>query len=344
MSVVKKCFRLIQLKQHFDKKGYPEREVIAYLKSWNPKLKQDEYGNLYLINPGTPLLNAHMDTVQSAECVKNLDSLRLRNWMIGCLKPAVIWGDDKCWIAIAMEIYEKLWDKVSLLFTRQEEVGMVWAGAFVTSHSDLLAECKYCLTLDRRWAGDIIGYDNCYCSKEFQDEVYRLTKEFGYKPTKWFASDANKISRVLNCVNLSVWYYNPHQKTEFIKCDDMQNACEATMYIVQHLEDNFPIYQAPVYQSKQVSSVYQQPTLYDWVGWPADEEEDDGYYSRLKARRDRYKTDKNLDDETLHKYFQYTNWKLIVKKNVFLTDLIDDSNWAELPEWEYCICEYDEIV
>ena len=76
MSVVKKCFKLLQLRQHFDT-GFPEREVISYLKSRNPKLKQDGYGNLYLINPGTPLLNAHMDTVQSQQCVNNLKSLRL---------------------------------------------------------------------------------------------------------------------------------------------------------------------------------------------------------------------------------------------------------------------------
>ena len=102
MSVVKKCFKLLQLKQHFDK-WLPEREVISYLKSWNNKLKSDEYGNLFLINPGTPLLNAHMDTVQSEQCVKNLHTLRLKNWIIGA-KDAVIWGDDKCWIAIAMEV------------------------------------------------------------------------------------------------------------------------------------------------------------------------------------------------------------------------------------------------
>ena len=66
-----------KIKQRLIDKGFSEREVIAYLKSWNPKLKQDGYGNLYLINPGTPLLNAHMDTVQSKQCVDNLKSLRL---------------------------------------------------------------------------------------------------------------------------------------------------------------------------------------------------------------------------------------------------------------------------
>ena len=333
MSVVKKCFRLLQLRQHFDS-WIPEREVIAYLKSWNNKLKQDEYGNLYLINPGTPLLNAHMDTVQSQACVNNLKTLRLRCWLISCIKDAVIGWDDKCWIAIAMEIYEKLWDKVSLLFTRQEETGCHWATEFVNKHSDLLSECKYCLTLDRRWAGDIIGYDNCYCSKEFENEIHRLTKEFGYKPTKWFMSDANKISKVLNCVNLSVGYYNPHMKTEYINCDELQNACEAVMYIVQHLTDDYPIYKAPTYWSVAVynKSNYTQKSLYDY--WPADDDDDDDYgYYRLRSRWNKYSKEKQND------WFEYSDWMIKFKKDVFLTDVNDYDNFFEIPEGTYMLCE-----
>ena len=332
MSVVKKCFRLLQLRQHFDK-GIPEREVIAYLKSWNSKLKQDEYGNLYLINPGTPLLNAHMDTVQSQACVNNLNTLRLRNWIISCIKDAVIGWDDKCWIAIAMEVYEKLWDKVSLLFTRQEETWANGAWAFVAKHSNLLSECKYCLTLDRRGAWDIIGYQNCYCSLEFQNEIARLTKEFGYKPEHWMLSDANKISKVLNCVNLSVGYYNPHQKTEYIKCDDLINACEAVMYIVQHLTDDYPIYKAPSYWSVKLYNNsnynYTQKSLYDY--WP---EDDDDYYSRLKDRWNKYKNEKENND-----WFEYSDWIIKFKKDVFLTDVNDYDNFFEIPAETYMLCE-----
>ena len=337
MSVVKKCFKLIQLRQHFDK-GFSEREVIAYLKSWNPKLKQDGYGNLYLINPGTPLLNAHMDTVQSQQCVNNLKSLRLVKWIIRA-KDAVIGWDDKCWIAIAMELYERLWDKVSLLFTRQEEVWAVGASNFVDNHSNLLAECKYCLTLDRRNAWDIIWYNNQYCSLDFQNEIARLTKEFGYKPTTWALSDANKISKVLNCVNLSVGYYNPHQKTEYIKCDDLVNACEAVQYIVEHLEDDFPIYQAPSYNTTKVYSwVYQQPSLYNYP--LADDDEDDDYSRKLKERWNQYKKDR---EDKLSEYFTYLNWQIIVKKAIFLTDATDDSNRAELDEGTYDVIEVTDI-
>ena len=338
MSVVKKCFRLLQLRQHFGA-GFPEREVIAYLKSWNPKLKQDGYGNLYLINPGTPLLNAHMDTVQSQQCVNNLKSLRLVKWIIRA-KDAVIGWDDKCWIAIAMEMYERLWDKVSLLFTRQEEVWAVGASNFVANHSNLLAECKYCLTLDRRNAWDIIWYNNQYCSLEFQNEIARLTKEFGYKPTTGLLSDANKISKVLNCVNLSVGYYNPHQKTEYIKCDDLVNACEAVQYIIEHLEDDYPIYEAPSYNTtKAYNWVYKQPSLYNYP-LADDDDEDDDYSRKLKERWNQYRKEK---EDKLNEYFTYLNWQIIVKKAIFLTDATDDSNRAELDEGTYDVIEVTDI-
>ena len=338
MSVVKKCFKLLQLRQHFDK-GFPEREVIAYLKSWNPKLKQDWYGNLYLINPGTPLLNAHMDTVQSQQCVNNLKSLRIFKWIIRA-KDAVIGWDDKCWIAIAMEMYERLWDKVSLLFTRQEEVWAVGASNFVANHSKLLSECKYCLTLDRRNAWDIIWYNNQYCSFEFQTEIARLTKEFGYKPTNGLLSDANKISKVLNCVNLSVGYYNPHQKTEYIKCDDLVNACEAVQYIIEHLEDDYPIYEAPKFWSYNVNSKYTQKSLYNYPLSDDDDDEDDDYWRRLKERWNQYRKEK---EDKLSEYFTYLNWQIIVKKPIFLTDATDDSNRAELDEGTYDVVEVTDI-
>lgn len=333
MSVVKKCFKLLQLKQHFDT-GLPEREVISYLKSWNNKLKSDEYGNLFLINPGTPLLCAHMDTVQSQACVNNLHTLRLRNWTISA-KDAVIGGDDKCWVAIAMEIYEKLWNKVSLLFTRQEETWANGAWAFVANHSDLVNLCKYCLVLDRRGKWDIIWYSNQYCSKEFQDALHELIKPFGYKPEHWMLSDANKISKLINCVNLSVWYYNPHTKTEYIKCDELVNAFNAAMYIVNNLEWEYPIYQAPKFESGTKYS--ERRTSYYWTGktlFDDDDDDDDDYGYKYYNY---YKSKKKLN---LNKVFEFKNWQLVVKKNVYVTNANNDMDRTELEIGTYDICEF----
>lgn len=337
MSVVKKCFKLLQLRQHFDNR-FPEREVISYLKSWNNKLKSDEFGNLFLINPGTPLLNAHMDTVQSEQCVKNLRSLRLKNWTISA-KDAVIWGDDKCWIAIAMEIYEKLWNKVSLLFTRQEETGCNWAREFCTNHKDLVSLCTYCLTLDRRGSWDIIWYQNNYCSLAFQDEIARLTKEFGYKPERGFSSDANHLSKIINCVNLSVGYYNPHQKTEYIKCDELVNAYEAATYIVNNLQWEYPIYEAPKFEWwKQTQTYnsrknYNRGKVYNYPLTDDDEDDDlDKYYNSY------YKS--KAKSSKLNDYFEFNNWQLKVKRNIFLTNIHDTMDRSELEVWTYDICEY----
>ena len=54
-----------------------EREdfVAEHLKSLIPELEEDEVGNLYWINPNTPLINAHMDTVGSAEAQNHVEQI-----------------------------------------------------------------------------------------------------------------------------------------------------------------------------------------------------------------------------------------------------------------------------
>ena len=337
MSVVKKCFKLLKLRQHFD--NVPEREVVAYLRNWNMKLKSDGYWNLYLINPGTPLICAHMDTVQQQDSVDRLWTLRLNHWFIKA-DDAIIWGDDKCWIAIAMELYEQLWDRISLLFTRQEETGCNWARYFCTNHKDLVEQCTYSLVLDRRWGWDIIWYENAYCSKEFEDEVARLTKEFGYKPTRWFCSDTGCIAKIINWVNLSVGYYNPHTKNEYVNCNELINAYQAALYIVEHLEWDYPIYE---YKYVAPSNYSYNKSL--WLFWYQIDKNDDWlseswWWSNLyKWKKYKQKT-KNDKWNPLFKYLTFTkDWTIIVKEEVYLANVDDDWDWIVLSEWEYDVVE-----
>ena len=235
---------------------YAEINIVKYLQSWNSDLKQDTYGNLYILNPWTPLVCAHMDTVQMWKDTNaiTVNWLIIKNWDIKA-KPTIntytknkqwwgiIGGDDKCGVAMLMQLYEEYWDNISILFTRQEETGCHWIAAFAKEHGEELKELNYCLVLDRRWEWDIIGYNNWYCSKQFEKNLSKHIKSFWYEPADWLSSDANVISRYINTVNLSVWYYNPHMDTEYINIQDFLNAYAAVDYLLQNFgERNVPIY------------------------------------------------------------------------------------------------------
>lgn len=344
MSVVKKCFKLLKLRQHFD--NVPEREVVAYLRNWNMKLKSDNYWNLYLINPWTPLICAHMDTVQKQVDVDRLWTLRLNHWFIKADK-AIIWGDDKCWIAIAMELYEQLGDRISLLFTRQEETGCNWARDFCTNHKDLVEQCNYCLVLDRRGSWDIIWYENAYCSKEFEDEIARLTKDFWYKPTRWFCSDTGCIAKIINWVNLSVGYYNPHTENEYINCNELENAYLAALYIVEHLEWEYPLYEYK-YTYTQHKDYYWGYSRSLWLFWYQVDENDDDLsengsdsWKTVKLDKKEKKEKKNDKGNPLFKHIKFTKeWTVIVSDEIYLAPTENDyDDWIILYPGEYDVIE-----
>jgi hypothetical protein len=303
-----------------------------------------------------------MDTVQREDSVDRLWTLRLKDWIIKADDAIILW-DDKCWIAIAMELYEKLWNKISLLFTRQEETWCNWAREFCNKHWDLVQQCKYCLVLDRRWAWDIIWYNNSYCSKEFEDELARLTKEFWYKPATGLCSDMNHIAKLINWVNLSVGYYNPHTKQEYIKCDELVNAYETARYIIKYMDWDFPIYKyKPTYNN--YSYGYNYGYDYDryaaadkhamWLFWYEYDDEDlEESWKKYwwwkdaitkKGKKGKKEKKNNNKWNPLLKYTSVTkDWDLVVNEEVFLVNTRDDSDWIVIPEWIYQVLEwYDE--
>jgi putative aminopeptidase FrvX len=75
--ITKKFLALARLPMMWGQGIYAEQAIINYLKGRLPKLKQDEYGNLYYINPGTPLVCAHMDTVETEACSKKRHTVKM---------------------------------------------------------------------------------------------------------------------------------------------------------------------------------------------------------------------------------------------------------------------------
>jgi hypothetical protein len=64
MSKINKSLAVIMLKEIFNCKQYSllkERYTRQFIKNLIPNIIEDEVGNLFLSNPGKPILCAHMD-------------------------------------------------------------------------------------------------------------------------------------------------------------------------------------------------------------------------------------------------------------------------------------------
>jgi len=254
MWLIRKLKKLVEIPQQFEKSssGHLVREIrmIQYLRQWNKKLNVDSVWNLFIINPGKPLICAHMDTVQSENSCKLITQwwLTIKDWVMSC-KGADIWWDDKCWLAIAMQLYEELWDEISILFTVWEETWWHWINQWIKDNAGLLDDIPYCIVPDRRFWWDIIWYQNWYCSKEFQDAIVDIIWTRWFKPTNGLFCDADKLAPYINCINISCGYYEPHSINSTIRLDELQTTYRAIYTIVCSLEWTYPIYTKPKYSS-----------------------------------------------------------------------------------------------
>ncbi len=210
--------------------------LVDYLTSIDVPFSEDRYGNIYNIShKSKPLLSAHMDTVQD-----NYDILMRKyiNIQDGIIKGyGVIGGDDKCGIYSILDLLKNGHDDVNFLFTVEEESGGIGSNAFVESND--LSHILYGLVLDRRGSGDIICYNNNYGVKHFEDVLYKMGTNFGYKPSTGTFSDADLLSKQISCANLSVGYYNAHCKNEYVVLSELQNSINFTHAIIKNLDFKF---------------------------------------------------------------------------------------------------------
>ena len=139
----------------------------------------------------------------------------------------ILGGDDKCGIALAIQIaIENPTIPLKILFTTQEEVGCIGVSAFVKDNSAWLKNVKYSLTLDRRGNCDLLykALGKVNCSKKFVGKLVYCALEADIIPSIENGSMSDVIilrDYIINCVNLSVGYHEPHTLTENIQFDAM---------------------------------------------------------------------------------------------------------------------------
>jgi tripeptide aminopeptidase len=171
-----------------------------------------------------------MDNVGSAEAQKHLHKIRMIH-SAGVIKGTHNMGaDDKVGIFIALELYKTFGNKISLLFTIQEETGGWGSESFDKS---LIKDNTYCVVPDRYGTSDIIGYNNDYCTKEFEDIVAYHLNIFGFYPATGVRCDADKLQSSINCINISCGYYQHHTDQEYVDWSATKNTIAALDHLIR---------------------------------------------------------------------------------------------------------------
>ena len=244
--------RLLQDLFNIPARSHQEGLVRVFVKSKLKEMKvpfeEDGIGNIFRISKHTPLLSAHMDTVQDETDAKLAIFSKIRgNFIAGY---GVIGGDDKCGVYLILDLLKERND-YNFVFSVGEEVGGVGIRSFVSKND--LSHIPYGLVLDRRGGNDIVCDNNDYGTKEFEEALAKVGKLFGYKPAMGTFSDGDFLNEQLSVANISVGYHNPHMKSEFVDLAELENAKRFIWYFTKNVSEKF---EKPVKTAKKYGSYF----------------------------------------------------------------------------------------
>ncbi len=216
-----------------------ERFITDKLKEMEVEFETDSLGNIYKLYPDTPIISSHMDSVGSTDDIAALQyAERINGKIVGF---GNLGADDKVGVWICLSIIQRYKNKISFIFSVDEEKGGIGIKAFTGSHKETIKnDILYALVFDRMGASDIIGTRNDYCTKEFQNEVEDLLEKYGYKSASGTFSDADSLSDCISTVNLSIGYYGAHSGSEYVVIKDAKRALYAGIEIIENLKKKFP--------------------------------------------------------------------------------------------------------
>lgn len=218
-----------------------EDEISRYIVDWLtfndiPFSIDNESKTIYNIsNMDRPLVAAHLDTVQDVTDAMLAKYIKISGNILSGY--GVIGGDDKCGIYIILTLLKKYKD-LNFCFFPAEEVGCQGSKKFVKNVTGL-EKIPYGLVFDRKNNCDIICYKNSYGNYKFDDALSAIGKDLGYSSAYGATSDANTLREFMSCANLSVGYYLPHSKKEYVNLDDLENAYLFAEKIIEKVDEKF---------------------------------------------------------------------------------------------------------
>ncbi|NBS69444.1 hypothetical protein EBT31_11105 [bacterium] len=228
---------------------YMQAFLIAFAEQMQWECRIDKIGNIYMQRGSAetyPCVVAHIDTVHSvlppghALMAAEVKPGVVTGFDAATMEQSGIGGDDKCGIYAALRAMIAT-PACKAAFFVDEEVGCIGSGR---ADIGFFSNCRFILQADRRggsdWVRDIQGPLG---SDEFQAAVAPYLKAYGYSPTSGAMSDVmalrdNNVG--VSCANMSAGYHNPHQSSEWIDIQQLENCVAMITAMCLGLQQSFP--------------------------------------------------------------------------------------------------------
>lgn len=151
----------------------------------------------------------------------------------------VLGGDDKCGIFVALEVARTTKHPMKILFTVQEEIGLVGMEFVAETKEEWFDNISYSITIDRRGGNHLLisqlGVKSC--SRDFAKMAVNAGKSAGIPVTIEDGSLADVVilrDLVDNAINISAGYYNPHTEYEEIDYTEVEKIIMWVTYMLNH--------------------------------------------------------------------------------------------------------------
>ena len=207
--------------------------MIKYLK--NKGYTNIISNNMYVIAEGNlPIcLCAHMDTVfEKPPTTFYYDQEQTILW-----SPDGLGADDRAGNYAIIELLERGY-RPSIILTDLEEKGGIGAETLVNKFPDCpFEECKAIIQLDRQGKNDAVYYDCDNSDFEKKITSYGFNTQWGTFTDISIIAPQWKIA----AVNLSVAYYNEHQKIETLNMRELESTIKKVERILKDC-NNWPSY------------------------------------------------------------------------------------------------------
>ena len=189
-----------------------------------------------------------------------------------CKEQVSLGADDKNGIYVILAALKHQYliapnMQFNFAFFHSEEIGCVGSTKSMSDPSIgtfIEQNCPYAVVIDRRNAGDIIGWHNNYCVI-LDDRLEEFAKErnYNYKCAKGLSSDAGPVSQACEAVNISCGYYEPHTAQEYTNLNELWNTRCFVIDMLLYFKFK-PVSKARLREYKKITKTSYEKTLESW--------------------------------------------------------------------------------